>query len=128
MGQDEKAVAEDLEPQERQIDDALRQERPGDNFLVAAARRIANIVSDGALRRMPRGRNRLFELVSRVVSTALTVEALRGQPPTSKRFAMYMAVAFCVGRGSMRGLRATVVRSIKAAVRAAIDYQRLMAA
>lgn len=106
----------------------LAQDRAADNFLVAAARRVATIVAAGALRRLPKTDRQLLELVGRVVSvtTSTEIETLGGQPAASKRFSVYMAVAFVVGRRNLRGLRQHIVTQIKAAVRSSQDYQELL--
>ena len=87
---------------------------------------MANVIANGGLRRMPRNLQRLWEIAGEVVSIASESNVLSGKPETSKRFAVYMAVCFVVGKKSMKMMSQATTSRLKRVVRSARDYNKLM--
>jgi hypothetical protein len=112
--------------EESSDDNTLAAARSTDNYLVAAARLIANRIMRGRRRRMPRTAVGFTALINDVVLEALNVPVLEGKPEGSKRFCVYMAVCFCIGRKSTKMLPSRTILQVKEDVRACSYYDELM--
>ena len=75
---------------------------------------------------MPRNREALWDIAQCAVSLACEERVLDGKPIESKRFAVYMAFCFAIGKKSMKMLSTSMAKKLKKVVRASEDYNTLM--